>query len=510
MADNRHLLLLSLGELITQEISAAQLVERIVDLVVKLLEADRGTIYLLDEGHGELVSVAAHLPEIDELRVPLSEGVAGHVASTGEVVNLPSARHDARFWEEIDQRTGYQTESMLAAPLWDARRRLIGVVQLLNSKRGRFSEADAATLADVAEQAAALIEQTTLRHELGWASTLVEGSEELADEAPQLVLGESFNRIVGQGPAMRGVLRDVQRVAPTDATVLLRGESGTGKSLIARALHYNSPRRDGPFVAVDCTTLPETLIENELFGHEKGAYTGADATKRGRVELADGGTLFLDEIGDLSPVLQAKLLNLLQEKTFRRVGGNDLLRADIRILAATNRDLEASVEEGHFREDLYYRLRVVQIEMPPLRQRGRQDLMQLVDHFVEAAAKRHGRRVDRITEEAMAMLLGYGWPGNVRELENCLESAVIFSDGEISPSTLPLPQQGRTRKIRALGSQTDAPPDRFVDEPSLAELEARYIAWLLGQYDGNRSACARVLGIGRNTLLRKIREYGLE
>jgi len=310
---------------------------------------------------------------------------------------------------------------------------------------------------------------------------------------------------------MGGVFESLHRVAPTPATVLIRGESGTGKSLIARAIHYNSARRDGPFVHVDSTTLPETLIENELFGHEKGAYTGAHARHTGRVEAARGGTLFLDEIGDLPGPVQGKLLTLLQERTFSRVGGNERLDADVRILAATNRDLEQLVRDGAFREDLYYRLRVVQVRLPSLRERGRQDLIALIAHFNQAAAKRYAKPTPRISDDALEMLLSYGWPGNVRELEHCMESAVIFADEVITPSKLSLPRAESTQRMRAIVRQEPAATaSAFDGEPTLKELEARYIGHLLEVHEHNRSRVARVLGIGRNTLLRKLKEYGLE
>lgn len=520
-----NVLLLALGALIKQEISATQLMQRLVDSMAQRLDADRGTLYLLDVERQELVSVAAHLPELEELRVPLGQGIAGYVGRHAEIVNLgkDQAQAHAHFWRQIDDRTGYKTETMLAGPLHDRHGELIGVVQFLN-KRGAvgFGARDEQVLRELSAQASALLEQTTLtaRHAVSGAQ------ESLKHEAPTLV--ERFNRIIGQGHAMRAIFQSLRKVAPTDATVLIRGESGTGKSMIARALHVNSARAAAPFVHVDCTTLHESLIENELFGHEKGAYTGAHARKAGQVELAHGGTLFLDEIGDLPPSVQGKLLTLLQERTYTRVGGNQRLNAEIRIVAATNRDLEQLVREQRFREDLYYRLRVVQIVLPPLRERGQDDLRALIGHFVDAVCKRHHRPLKRIRHDAMEMLLSYDWPGNVRELENCIESAVIFADDEITPSTLSLPRPSTTRQLQAISPQelvrgvapaaeiapqaADQPPVAalFVQEPSLRELEAKYIEYLLGQHEGNRSVCARILGIGRNTLLRKLKEYGLE
>ncbi len=490
-------LLLALGELIRQEISAGDLLREVVDIIAEILQADRGTLFLLDEQTRELVSVAAHLPEMEEIRVPLSQGVAGYVARTGQTVNVPFCESDVRFWGKVDQTTGYETRTMLAGPLHSSDDRLIGVVQVLNKKEGIFDEADENRLKILAAQAAALLEKTTLTPAISDADGSVDG--------------EGINQIVGRGEVMREVIRDVQRVAPLDATVLLRGESGTGKGLFARALHHNSSRRQGPFVQIDCTTFPQGLMESELFGHERGAFTGAYSQKEGKVAVAQGGTLFLDEIGDLPPGLQGKLLTLLQERSFCRVGGTKRLKADIRIIAATNRRLEELIRQGKFREDLYYRLHVVQLELPPLRERGADDLRHLVEHFVRRAAHRHGRPVPGVRGDALEMLLGYRWPGNVRELQHCLESAVIFSDKEITPSTLSLPRADATRKVRALGAdRSDDAAHPFDDRPSIRELESRYIAHLLALHNGNRSACARDLEIGRNTLLRKIREYDLE
>lgn len=519
MDDNA--LLLALGELISQEISATQLLERLVDVIARAMNADRGTIYLLDRERHELVSVAAHLPELEELRVPLHQGVAGYVARTGRMVNTPHSDSDVRFYPGVDAETGYTTRSMLAGPLYDSEGELLGVVQVLNKQDASgFSERDEILLERISKQAASLIEETTLATPPNFVP-----APALPEAEPPL-LGERFNRVIGTGQAMREVFQTISKVAPTEATVLIRGESGTGKTVIARALHFNSRRRGEAFVHVDSTTLPETLIENELFGHERGAYTGAHERKIGRVEAASGGTLFLDEIGDVPLSVQGKLLTLLQDRTFSRVGGTARMTADIRIIAATNRDLESLVHQGKFREDLYYRLRVVQVRMPSLRERGREDLLALINHFVSQTSKRHGRTIRRVRQDALQMLLGYSWPGNVRELENCIEAAVIFAEGEITPSTLSLPRPGTTRKLRAInqdfGPQTmeipldpetieiEPPPEPFADEPTLRELEARYIEYLLTLYDGNRSACARTLDIGRNTLLRKMKEYDLE
>jgi Nif-specific regulatory protein len=288
--------------------------------------------------------------------------------------------------------------------------------------------------------------------------------------------------------------------------VLINGESGTGKELIARAIHVNSPRRDRPFVKVDCTTLPEALMENELFGHERGAFTGADRTTHGKVEAADGGTLFIDEIGELPLPLQAKLLRVLQDREFERVGGTETIAADIRVICATHRDLAAMIDAGEFREDLYYRIRVVPIRLPPLRERGRQDLLRLVEHFVDRYAKRHKRSIRRVTEAALARLLAHEFPGNIRELENCIESAVVLcEDEQIDADDLPLVTRARARRSPTADEPLGARAPRLGDpEFTLADIEQAHIDAVLAACNGNQSEAARKLGIGRNTLARKL------
>jgi Nif-specific regulatory protein len=303
-----------------------------------------------------------------------------------------------------------------------------------------------------------------------------------------------FNHIVGESRSMQHIYGKLARAAPTDVTVMVRGETGTGKELLARAVHHNSGRRAGPMVKVDCAALPENLVENELFGHEKGAYTGAVDRREGKVHAAKGGTLFLDEIGELSLAVQGRLLRLLQDRTFLRVGATKLEKADTRFVCATHVDLEARVASGAFRQDLYYRLRVVEIHMPPLRARGHGDLDRLVDHFLFELTRRHRRGVMTLSEEARQALHGWNWPGNVRELQHCLESAVVLSPTPvIEAMSLPL------------GNPLGPVGDRFSSPLlSLADLEQAYVRWALEQHDGNKSATAATLGIGRNTLQRKL------
>jgi Nif-specific regulatory protein len=288
----------------------------------------------------------------------------------------------------------------------------------------------------------------------------------------------------------------VSRAAGAEVTVLLRGETGTGKGLFARAVHANSARAEGPFVTIDCTTLPESLAESELFGHERGAFTGADRRTPGRVELAAGGTLFLDEIGELSAAVQAKLLRLLQERAFERVGGREVLRADVRVVAATHRDLESLVARGLFREDLLYRLRVVEIALPPLRERGADEVLSLAEHFLALFARRHGRTPRALSRAAREVITAHRWPGNVRELEHALERAVVLGEGdEVRVEDLDLRAGGPAREGDALSLPYGL---------TLDEVQRRYAAAAVSRADGNQSEAARSLGVSRNTLRRKV------
>jgi DNA-binding NtrC family response regulator len=307
-----------------------------------------------------------------------------------------------------------------------------------------------------------------------------------------------MREIVGRSPAMLEVYKLVARVAVSMSTVLVVGESGTGKELVARAIHSHSSRSAGPFVAVNCTALTESLLESELFGHTKGAFTGAEKNKRGLFEEAQGGTLFLDEIGDISPKMQAQLLRVLQEGEIRRVGGSEPIRVDVRVVAATNRDLDEEVQRGRFREDLYFRINVVTILLPPLRERP-EDIPLLVDHFLSKYAQREGRAEAGVADEAMELLRRYSWPGNVRELENVVERALALSkSGIILPSDLPAEVRGGDRQQVLSGHSL------ITDRPTLAELEQRYVNLILQQEGGNKKRAAEILGIDRRTLYRTL------
>jgi len=310
-----------------------------------------------------------------------------------------------------------------------------------------------------------------------------------------------LENIIGQSAPMRQIFETIQQVAPSRATVLITGATGTGKELIAKAIHNLSPRKNGPFIAVHAAALPTSLLESELFGHEKGAFTGAVERRSGRFELADGGTLFLDEVGELEPQIQVKLLRVLEEQTFERVGGAKTLQVDVRLVAATNKDLKKLVSEGKFRDDLFYRLSVVTVDLPPLRER-RDDIPLLVKSFLEEFSRENGKQVRELTPEALNALLAYDWPGNVRELRNAIEQMVVLARGErLTLRDVPAAIRGgadltKINVVRAGMTVEDA--------------ERQLIVQALKETDGNRTKAAQRIGISRRTLHRKLKEYGLE
>jgi Nif-specific regulatory protein len=390
----------------------------IFDAALRLFEAQGCSVALLDEAAQQLAFVAMAGPaKVEEFRIAVGEGIAGWVAQSGQGVVCNDVSQDPRWFGGVDRQTGFITRSVLCAPL-KQRDQIIGVIEALNTTRpAGFTAPDLQLLAAFGGLAGTAISRTQTF-----------ASVRNAGVAFQEVVQDRYQLVMGANPVMQAVLQMARTVAATNTTVLLLGESGTGKEVIARAIHQWSPRAEQPFVPVNCVALTPELLASELFGHEKGAFTGATAQKKGKFELADGGTLFLDEIGDLAPDLQIKLLRVVQDKEFQRVGGVKDIRANVRLLAATNRDLRQAMQRGAFREDLYYRLNVVSITLPPLRDR-QEDIPALAHYFLDRFCREMSRPRLDITAAAMQALQAYHWPGNVRELQNVIERTVVLSSG---------------------------------------------------------------------------------
>lgn len=364
----------------------------------------------------------------------------------------------------------------------------------LNSTNGTFLHDERVDTIELTDGATFRLGRTELRFDMRMEKVAIRTTQRT-----------QYDNIIGQSQALREIFSILDRVAPSELSVVIEGETGSGKELIARALHDHSTRKDGPFVVFDCSAFPPSLLESELFGHEKGAFTGAHRTRLGRFELADGGTLFLDEIGDISPMIQLKLLRVLQERQLERVGGEDTIEVDVRVVTATNKDLKKEVEAGRFREDLFYRLHIIPIELPPLRER-KEDIPALVEHFVSKLAQRTRSSVEGIAAEAMNALQVYNWPGNVRELENVIEHSMVFAEGSlIRLDDLPPVVSGVKQ-----GDVLDIPEgDRSLPE-ILEELEHQLILRAFKKAKGVKTETARLLGIKPSALYYKLDKYSVD
>ena len=459
------------------------------------LGARRSALYLATDGERpSLLLEVAHGISPDQFRPRFGGGVAGRVAQSGQPVIVPVVRHDAMAQSELtDLSRWYDTEwNLIAVPVFSAGHS-VGALCAYFRHRTPLSERlgvldVVATLLSKAVEAA--------HHRPGVLHEAPSNDDAAPAHQPQELF--EYANMVGASVAMRQVYDLISQVARTNATALLRGESGTGKELVARAIHDNSPRAAMPFVKVNCAALPEPLFESELFGHERGAFTGAHARKKGRFELAAGGTLFLDEIGELTLRTQAKLLRALQFREFERVGGTETLHTDVRIVAATNADMERAVQLGSFREDLYYRIHIFTITLPPLRDR-RADIPVLAEYFLGKLSAEHQRKISRISSAAMDMLTHHPWPGNVRELENVIERAVVVCDAAV------------IQKHHLPAALNAAPvPEQLTLGQAVERLERAMVEDALRNQGGNIAAAARVLGTTERIIRYKAGKLGLD
>ncbi len=483
---------------IVHERNADALLNKVLDVLNRRMGMLRGTFTLL-QGDTLTIEASQGLDENEKQlgRYHIGEGITGHVAETGRPHLIPDIRRDSRFLNRTKSRDSKEPVAFICVPIIH----LEQVVGTLSIDR-RIApdtdlENDMALLEIIGNITAEAVSVAQKEHE---------ERENLLEENRKLrrMLAENPGEMVGNCRAMQQVYELVRQVAPSDATVLIRGSSGTGKELVARAILNLSPRREKPFVCLNCAALPENLVESELFGHEKGAFTGATGRRIGRAEAADGGTLFLDEIGDLSLQTQVKLLRFIQERTFSRVGSNAELRSNVRFLAATSRNLEELMSKKLFREDLYYRLNIFPISMPDLSKR-KSDIILLAEHFIEKMNVKYGKKVSRLSTPAINMLMAYHWPGNVRELENCIERAVLTAQDECIHG-YNLPPSLQTGKE----SGTELLPDGKASFNTLVDsYERELIVEALKRNSGNMSAAARDLGLSPRVIHYKIGRLGI-
>jgi Nif-specific regulatory protein len=473
----------------------------------KVFAAESCALLLLDEERQELFfPVTSDIsPERAErmkaMRFPADKGVAGWVLQQGRPALVPDVSRDRRFYAGVDRQSGAHTRALLCAPL-HTRHGTIGVIELRNKREGAFTQEDLAFLAALAGAVAIAIENAQLYEQVRHSEAQLK--EEVATLQRERIHQQRFTEIIGNGEAMGKVFALMESAISFPITVLLQGETGTGKESIARAIHYHGPRKEKPFIAMNCGALTETLLESELFGYKKGAFTGAIADKQGLFETANGGTIFLDEIGDTTPAFQVKLLRVLQEGEIRRVGETQVRRVDVRVLSATNRDLAQEVQHKRFREDLYYRLSVFPITVPPLRER-REDIPLLVTHFLRRSSEKLGKRVRGTAREVIELFVHYPWPGNVRELENEIERAVALTpeSDTITPAFL------SEKIVSQKAVRISLPAEAGTLKQARLTFEREYVAEVLHQHQGNAVQAAKALGISRQMLQTKIKEYGL-
>jgi len=486
-------------QLLMSAVEPEDLLKDILDSVLHLFSVEGCSIALIDSDKRQLAfTYSMGGVKLNEFRIDMGQGIAGWVAQTGKGVICNDTSRDTRFFDGIDHKTGFKTKSVLCAPL-KQHDQLIGAIEILNiADPNGFTEEDLGLLTAFGALAATAINRLKVL-------TSAQNSNLVLQE----VMQDRYRFVVGSSTQIQAALNLARTVAPANTTILLLGESGTGKEVMARAIHQWSPRTMHPFVAVNCVALSHELMESELFGHEKGAFTGAIAQKKGKFEQADGGTLFLDEIGELPPRLQTKLLRVLQEKEFQRVGGTKDIRSDVRILAATNRDLRQAIKTGAFREDLYYRLNVVSITLPPLRER-REDIPALARHFIERYCQEMKRHLLMIESSAMELLEAYHWPGNVRELQNVIERAVVLCPGpKITQRDFPV--EIPNKSLRSLQSfvSPSGPEEPFLMAAALDHFRRDLIHKALEKAEGNQAEAARLLGLQRSNLSRMMKALGL-
>ena len=474
----------------TEHREMGELLRDLAESAAAMMEAERASIFLWDRPRKQLVARPALGVPGGELRVADDLGVVGRVVQTGIPLRVDESEN-AQVNRAVDDQLKFRTRNLVCVPLHNSRGKCLGAFELLNKHKGDFTEVDVATLGEISHYATAALETAQDRERL------FQSRQQIAQEAASQV------RLIGDSRSMVALRQTVDKVADTDLSLLILGENGTGKEVVSRTIHYLSPRRDEPFIAVNCAAIAETLLESELFGHEKGAFTDAHEARAGKFELASGGTLFLDEIGDMSLGGQAKLLRVLEEKVVVRVGGSQAIPSDARVIAATNQDLGELVRNERFREDLFFRLNVVTLKIPPLRERV-DDIELLAQHFLGEFSRQAKRESPRFTPPALKRLRQHAWPGNVRELRNMMERLAYLSTSQlVDVEDLDF----------IAGPRTDG-TDAISLELGLAEatraFQVSYIDRQIEVTRGNVSEAAERLGMHRSNLYRKMRQLGMD
>lgn len=467
-----------------------ELLELLAKHAVDLLQCDRASIFLWDKEQNEVVACPAIGVEGNTLRIPDNKGIVGEVIHSGESVRVDDAYADDRFDRRIDKETGYTTRSLLCVPINNQAGERIGAFEVMNKQAGAFTSDDDCSLRELGLHAAAALQS------VGEREALAKSHRRLTEQV------SSGIHIIGESPAIAGMRSTIERLAATDLPVLVLGESGTGKEVVSQALHYQGTRAEKPFIAVNCAALTESLLESELFGHDKGAFTDAQEDRQGKFELAHEGTIFLDEIGDMSLGGQAKLLRVLEQKTVTRVGGSKTIPVDVRVIAATNANLAESVQQKKFRQDLYYRLSVVTLELPALRDRA-EDVLLLANFFLNQFCQQARRPVMAISAEAQKKLQSHHWPGNVRELRNLMERISFLAAGpkiEIDDIAFILSPQAESNEPSLDLGLTDA----------TLYFQRDFIRKIISRVQGNMSEAARVLGLHRSNLYRKMKQLDMK
>lgn len=494
-------LLFEISRVLDTSMDLREVVGPVLKAIARNMGMMRGTITLLNRETGEIIIEAAHglsASQRERGRYRPGEGVTGKVVESGQPAVVPRISEEPLFLNRTGARKKLRRKdiSFICVPI-KLGNQVIGTLSADRLFSDRVSlEEDLRLLSIIGSMIAQAVRLRRSAQEE--RQRLMEENIRLQEE-----LKERYRpaNIMGNSKAMQAIYDLIAQVSKSEATVLIRGESGTGKELVAQAIHYESLRASKPFIKISCAALPETLLESELFGYEKGAFTGALSTRKGRFELASGGTIFLDEVGDFSPATQVKLLRVLQEKEFERLGGTQTIKVNVRVVAATNRDLEDMIERGEFRQDLYYRLNVFPIHLPPLRDR-KADVLLLADHFVEKYSKANGKDIRRISTPAIDMLMAYHWPGNVRELENCIERAVLISNDDVIhghhlPPTLQTAEASGTRFEGDL-------------QTTLDNYERELVLDALKSSRGNMAKAARSLGITERIMGLRVNKHGID